>query len=175
MLARASSAVRSLRHTLKNTTPGKGFCSASGIKEGKTYVPDGKKGTEFVLSPLAVIFMAELAEHRWSPNAGLKWVDDRLQSRITYGNYLAGFLAVVGGYVVYTAFNDPDSGKFEHDVAFSNWSATHSVKCKCAPDTRTSISVASCHSQIISLTCFATAESLVHSQALNCGCLRQAL
>lgn len=75
-----------------------------------------------------------LQQPSWSPNAGLKWVDDRLQSRISYGNYLAGFLAVVGGYVVYSAFNDPDSGKFERDIPFSNWSATHTVKCKCEPN-----------------------------------------
>lgn len=36
--------------------------------------------------------------------------------------------------MVYSAFNDPDSGKFEQDIPFSNWSATHSVKCKCEPN-----------------------------------------
>lgn len=70
---------------------------------------------------------------RWrSLRTGLKWVDDRLQSRISYGNYLAGGLALVGGYFVYSAFNDPDAGTFERGVPFSNWSATHSITCECA-------------------------------------------
>eukprot|EP00892_Ulva_mutabilis_P004800 jgi/Ulvmu1/2692/UM014_0148.1 len=103
MFRRALSAAYAAGHGVRNAVAKQGYCNASGIKQGQKYVPDGKKG--------------------------LKWVDDRLQSRITFGNYLAGGLAVVGGYVVYSAFRDPDTGNFQKDVHFSNWSATHAVQC----------------------------------------------
>ena len=35
-----------------------------------------------------------------------------------------------GSLVVLWAFWDPDNGKYEKDVAFSNWSATHHVNCR---------------------------------------------
>ena len=65
--------------------------------------------------------------------AGLKSVAALGNKRLVLGNVLASCLAAAGAYATYLSFSDPESGKYQTNVEFTNWSATHSVTAKYGP------------------------------------------
>lgn len=73
------------------------------------------------------------------------------------GNIIAAALLGTGAIAVAWAFRDPDSGKFDSDVAFSNWSATHNTLCKCVPQCMT----ASAHGKQLA-ACGASFQRILH-------------
>jgi hypothetical protein len=54
---------------------------------------------------------------------------------MSWSNILAAVLATGGTALTWWAFQDPEKGKYEKDVEVINWSATHSVTCKCEYET----------------------------------------
>lgn len=62
--------------------------------------------------------------------AGFKKIDQTNSRRIPLANVLGPLLSVFGLAATYYAFQDPEAGRFQKLVDFSNWSGTHTVTCK---------------------------------------------
>lgn len=62
--------------------------------------------------------------------AGFKKIDQTNSRRIPLANVLGPLLSVFGLTATYYAFQDPEAGRFQKLVDFSNWSGTHTVTCK---------------------------------------------